>query len=556
MRLLLGAAACLTVCACALETEKIATVAYDGSRIKAHVHFLADDALKGRKTASAEYRIAANYVASQFAEAGLEPVGDDGGYFQEVPFRPYLSRREESKLTLTFSGAEFALELDGYYVYPTAAAERAVFGGDLVFAGYGIDLPSRGLRSYGEIDVENKMVVLVRNLPDRLSTAEKSYYRAAGRYRLANERGAAGIVWLSLRKKREDKPPPTKSAASRKATTQSTPATKPRPAPSLRWTAPDGSQVDPYPNLNGVIEIQAMPLKALFEEAGISFDQLQQQVAGSEPIEPAALNGSISISQSSTLLDIVYSPNVVAMLPGSDPALKDEYVVITGHLDHLGVNRNGQVMPGALDNAAVVSIIIEIAQSFKNMGLRPRRSILFVATTGEELSLQGSSYFVHYPVVDRRRIVANINIDMPVLLYDFAEVFAYGAEYSSLGKTFRGAAAKAGVGVATQDPMPELNAFMRSDHYPFVKKGIPAIFPIVGLLAVDQNTVDAEAVLSTFFEETYHRPADNLTLGISYDAAAKFARVVGNALADTADGPRPVWEDDNFYRKTFVGDGS
>ncbi|MFC6981527.1 M28 family peptidase [Microbulbifer taiwanensis] len=166
----------------------------------------------------------------------------------------------------------------------------------------------------------------------------------------------------------------------------------------------------------------------------------------------------------------ILSPNVVAILPGSDPKLKDEYVVFSAHLDHIGVEEDGQVNNGAQDNAAGIAVMLETARLFIESGRAPRRSLLFVAVTAEEEGLLGSDYFARHTPVPPQSIVANINLDMPMLLYPFKDIIAFGAEHSSLGKTAERAARRTGLKLSP-DPMPEQVIFVRSDHYNFVRQG-------------------------------------------------------------------------------------
>jgi Zn-dependent M28 family amino/carboxypeptidase len=242
------------------------------------------------------------------------------------------------------------------------------------------------------------------------------------------------------------------------------------------------------------------------------------------------------------------SPNVIGMLPGSDPRLRDEYVILTAHLDHLGIKADAgsgedRIFNGALDNAAGIATMIEAARLFVTSGERPRRSILFMAVTGEEKGLLGSEYFAHFPTVPIGRIAGVVDLDMPVLLYDFTDVVAFGAEHSTVAEAVRRAARSMGVALSP-DPMPEQNIFVRSDHYMFVKQGVPAILLMTGYAN------GGEAKWKQFLDVTYHNVDDELDQPIHWQAGARYARLnylIARELAD-ADA-RPRW-----YRGDFFGD--
>ena len=244
------------------------------------------------------------------------------------------------------------------------------------------------------------------------------------------------------------------------------------------------------------------------------------------------------------------------MIPGSDPVLSNEYVVLSAHLDHVGTNENAKgddkIFNGAMDNATGTSMLLEVARAFMNYGFRPRRSILLVSVTAEEKGLLGAEYFAHFPTVPAKSMVANVNLDMPVLLYDFQDVIAFGAEHSSLGEVTERAVAKAGI-VTTPDPMPEQNLFVRSDHYRFVQQGIPSVFLMTGFLETPDGQNGGE-IFKNFLATNYHSPKDAPDQPLNYKAGAKFAFVnflIANEIANAKE--RPTWNEGNFFGNTFAG---
>jgi Zn-dependent M28 family amino/carboxypeptidase len=242
------------------------------------------------------------------------------------------------------------------------------------------------------------------------------------------------------------------------------------------------------------------------------------------------------------------SENIVGLLPGSDPKLKDEYVVLSAHLDHLGITPpvNGDsINNGALDNASGVATTLEVARLFA--GKPSRRSVLFLIDTAEEKGLIGAEYFAHNPTVRRAAIAADVDLDMPILTYDFTDVVAFGADRSGVGPLVRHAAAGMNVKLSP-DPMPDEGIFTRSDHYRFVEQGIPAVFLITGFAN------GGEAAFKDFLAHHYHKPSDDLSLPIRYDMGAKFARLnyaITRELADTD--TRPSWNKGDFFAAKFAG---
>ncbi len=249
---------------------------------------------------------------------------------------------------------------------------------------------------------------------------------------------------------------------------------------------------------------------------------------------------------------------MVGVLPGADPLLANEYIVYTAHLDYIGELQTEGAEPGqqdminngVLDNASGVAVMLETARLLAQ-DQKPRRSILFVTVTGEEKGLVGAEYFAMNPTVPVNSMVSEINLDMLLLLYDFADVIAFGAEHSSLGDTVREVAQGFGIELSS-DPFPEQNIFVRSDHYRFVQQGIPSVFLVTGMQSLDEG-VDAQAIFNNFLLEDYHKPSDDLGLPIHYGAAARFTRInakIGTSIADKT--ARPAWHEGGFFGRTFA----
>ncbi|GMG85987.1 M28 family metallopeptidase [Biformimicrobium ophioploci] len=535
------AAALLAAC----STEPVSTVAVptaDPDTIRAHVTYLASDELQGRDTGSEGYEQAADYVAAQFREIGLQPAGEDG-FKQTVPFR--RASHTEQKPTAVLHTADDDIELafgEDFLAGAGQAQQASAVTAEMVFAGYGIDAPRFGINDYEGLEVDGKIVVVLSGRHASLPTEEGAHYRS-GRTKLqtAAARGAVGMI--SVHTPQAEKRRPFERSA------------KYAERPNLRWVGKDGVPSDTVPGVHPGIYLDIGAAEKLFAGAPQQLAQVFEAVEKGEKLQGFDLAVRASLSNHSQHEQIT-SPNVVAMLPGSDPQLKDEFVVFSAHLDHIGLDAHAEegadhINNGALDNATGVAIMLETARMFAE-GERPRRSILFVAVTGEERGLLGSDYFAQYPTVPGDKMVANINLDMPLVLYPFNDVIAFGAEHSSLGETVARAAANAGIKLSP-DPMPEQGLFTRSDHYSFVRQGVPSVFLVVGFESADPD-IDGGEVFTNFLKTDYHRPSDQIDLPINYLAAKKFTEVnyeIGREVANTEE--RQRWNQGNFFGDLFGG---
>lgn len=497
--------------------------------IRGHVRFLADDLLEGRGTGTRGYDLAAQYVAAQFESMDLEPAGLNGTFFQPIRFRSVLVVPEQTSLTLVRSGREENLAWGQDYV--AAGDPRATVSsvrGPVVFVGHGVTAPDFAIDDYQGTDVRGKIVAFIAGAPSRLPSAERGHYSSA-RIKLDDAAARGAIGALQLRDATFEQVSPF--ARNLRESTQ----------PSMSWL-----DQDQYPNGRRT-DIRVV---AVLSEAGT-----RKVLGGSLPPESSVtLPVEISARTASTHSDVM-SANVVAMVRGSDPSLREEYVIYTAHVDHVGIGEpvNGDpIYNGATDNAGSVAALIEIARAFEHLDQPQRRSVLFLGVTGEEKGLLGSDYFAEFPTVPRAQIVANINMDGTNLLFDFLNIVDIGGDHSSLGTVFRRAAAKLEVEVVA-DPTPEQNFFVRSDHYSFVRRGIPAFFPMTGTKAVNPQ-IDGAQMQANFFRVRYHLPSDDLTHPLDFDAGAKTAKfdfLLGFISAQ--DDARPRWNDGDFFGKTFGG---
>lgn len=526
--------------ACSQQSNKeMSSVSVEKSRIQAHLEFLADDQLEGRDTGSQGYEIAANYVASEFKKMGLVPAGDNG-FMQRVPFRrAYLD--QNSTTAIIDTGTE-TIELkypQDYMMSAGTASTESQVKAEAVFVGYGLIADEYNHNDYAGLDVEGKIVVTLSGRPTAWPSEEGAHL---GSTRLkavhAAKHGAVGFVTLHTPK--------------REKVRSYTTSLNYLGSPSLRWLDKEDAPFGVQKQFKGGAYLNMEAGKKLFANAPITLEEVFALDTDDKEVKGFNLNTSIELGSKSRHEKIT-SPNILAILPGSDPALKDEYVVFTAHLDHIGlakdVTTKDRINNGAMDNASGVSVLLETARVLANSE-RPRRSILFTVVTGEEKGLLGASYFANNPTVPLSSMVANVNLDMPVLLYDFADVIAFGANHSSMGAIVEKAAGELGIGLSP-DPMPEQAIFTRSDHYNFVKKGVPAVFLMTGFTSKTEGE-DGGKVWGEFFAKHYHKPSDSLDLPINYDAAKVFADVnikIGLTVANQDE--RPYWLEDSFFGKTF-----
>lgn len=543
---LLGTTACATggsdVASSATVDQSVAERAmFSPERIRADVTFLADDLLRGRDTGSEGYRIAANYVAAEFARLGLTPAGNQGSYFQEVPFQTAQVLEDGGSMSVTVGGETHNLTMgDDFFMSGSVKNPAGEVTADLVFVGYGVHAPEIGHDDLEGLNLEGKIAVAISGAPTSFNTEIRAHHGATGtKGKVLRQRGAVGLITFSTLESEKRRPfSRLKNFIGFK---------------SFDWVAAEGG-ADEASAIKIGAAISHDVARQLFEGAAADLDTVLSQAAEGAP-SGFDLDAQATLRRESTLSDRFESPNVLAVLEGSDPELRDEYVVLTAHLDHIGVRETAdgeKINNGALDNASGVSILLEVARAYVRAGDRPRRSILFAIVTAEEKGLLGAEYFVHYPTVEKSAMVANVNVDMPILLYDFSDMVAFGAERSSLGPITEQALAKIGVSMSP-DPMPEQGIFTRSDHYRFVQQGVPSVFLVTGW-GEGIGGRDGGAIFRQFLGSTYHSPGDNLSQTIDYGAGAKFAHANWLIASAIANGDaRPTWNEGDFFGDTFAG---
>jgi hypothetical protein len=533
---LAGVAAVVCVFLAELARAQGAPV-FSPERFRAHVEFLADDLLEGRETGTRGYDIAARYVATQFEAYGLKPGGVNDSWYQPVTFQVTTRGNEPTWVAIQGPGGERRFDhKDNVLVGLSSQETDFEISAPLVFAGYGLEDKRFGFDDYRGLNVKGKIVVVLYGFP-KGTASEEGAHLSAEKAKVAERHGAVGLI--SIQTLQSEKVFPWNRILEY------------ADDPDFAWVGADGKAHEEAPGIRGRAFLNGPAAEAVFAGSARTLADIRQE-ADRDKGRPRgfALKTRVSMKVASSWTRI-QSPNVAAMLPGSDPALASQYVVLSAHLDHLGIKNvpgsNGDhIHNGALDNAAGIAALLEVARAAASAPDKPRRSMIFLATTAEEKGLLGADYYAHYPTVPITQIVGNVDLDMPLLTYSFTDVIAFGANHSIIGKQVAEAVAPMRIALSP-DPMPEQGVFTRSDHYQFVRQGVPAV-----MLATGMANGGGEA-WGKFFENGYHGPRDDLSQPIDWNAGARFAEVnyrITRAMADS-DTP-PLWYQGDYFGDTFA----
>ena len=531
MRFVTGAAfAALSLAGSAASQPATPDVSAD--RLRAHVEFLADDLLEGRDAGTRGYDLAAHYVATQYRALGLTPAGSGGGWYQQVPLQE--SRLVDPAGSVTIGGRSFANGGDVLFG-PSAREDRQTVEAPVVFVGFGLRSSERGIDDYAGLDVKGKIVATLSGFPKGMAS-DIGAHLASEKAKVAAAQGAIGTVSILTPTSLKAFPWARRAAYADE--------------PGYTWVETDGKAHVEAPGIRAGAALHGPAAEALFVGAPRSLSSViaEAEKEGGRP-KGFALKAPVRIERAGER-KVVNSPNVVAVLPGSDPVLKDEYVLLMAHLDHDGVDPTlegpDKIYNGAMDNASGIATMLEAARALASTP--PRRSILFAAVTAEEDGLLGADYLARHPVTKTGKVVAVVNLDMPLLTYDFTDLIAFGAEHSTLGPIVERAAARASVKLSP-DPAPEQSTFVRSDHYMLVKQGIPAVYLVTGFAGAGRKANEE------FEAKHYHRVSDDLNVKFDWEAGAKFARINYLIAREIADAPQaPRWYADSFFGKIFAKD--
>ena len=519
----------LFCCAALAGASLLAANPPDGASWWSYVQFLASDELQGRNTGSPEHKKAAEYAAAQFERDGLKPAGGQG-YIQPVPFKTLQIDESGSALALVRNRQEQRITLGKEAFIGSRVDPAPALDAGLVFVGYGLKVPEKNYDDFAGLDTKGKVAVYFAGSPSSLSAALAAHYQSgAERWRVFKAAGIVGTISIANPKHMDI---PWERQASNRSQTSMKLA-----APGLDETA--GQQ----------IAITWNPAHAddLLAGAGHTLNELIELAEAKKQLPrfaiPARLQAKTAVKRGE-----VVSQNVVAVYPGVDPKLKDEYVVLSAHIDHLGVGQpvhGDAIFNGAMDNAAGVATLLDTAAYLRETNAKPRRSILFLLVTGEEKGLLGSRFFAGNPTVPAGGIVADINTDMFLPLYPLKRLTVYGLDESTLGDDVRAVAKSMGIEVQ-MDPEPERNSFIRSDQYIFIVRGIPALAMKDGYVKGSRE----EKLFKDWLTERYHAVSDDLNQPVDKQAAGLFNVLIARLVEHIArSDSRPAWNPDSFFRR-------
>ena len=502
---------------------------FDGKTWWGYVKILADDDMEGRETGSRGLRKAEAYVVEQLKKDGIEPAGKDG-YYQPVKFEQHQIVESDSSAALVHNGQSEPLTLGDDCFFNTRVDLAPAIEAPLIFVGYGLKIPEMHYDDLAGLDLKDKVVVTFAGSPANVPAALSAHYQsAAERWKPLRAAGVLGIIAI------------------------------PNPASmDIPWSRMSANRAHPSMELADPVfnETEGEKLsmtfnpqqsEKLFAGSGHAFEQIAALGKEREPLPHFPLAVSI---RATTRVDktAVESANLIASLPGNDPELAKEYVVLSAHIDHLGIGEpiNGdRIYNGAMDNASGDAVLLDVADSLHRSQEKFKRSLLFVFVTGEEKGLLGSKHFAQYPTVDRHAMVADINIDMFLPIVPLKVLTVYGLQESNLGDIVTRVAESRGIRVQA-DPEPLRNVFIRSDQYNFIRHGIPAISMKVGF---DPGSPEQQ-IFKDWLTNRYHAPSDDLNQPVDLSAAAGYEEVIRGLMVAVANSTeRPQWKPDSFFRR-------
>ncbi len=486
--------------------------------LRAHLNILADDLFEGREVGTIGARLASRYIASQFEQVGLRPVGANQTFFQLVPlYKKMVMPNSELKFEVDGELIPLIYKKD-FIVLSIPEEDTFELTAGLVFSGFGIQAPEYNYDDFKDVNVEGKVTVYLSGEP---SSADVNYFwgdnltkYAAGfnKRKTAQDLKAAGAIRIYSSQDLEQWNWNTIQDVFTRGKT------------SLNNKKP-GNDDPVFPAI--LIHPDAGAL--LFSGTQKSFEEINNAAAeGNVSSFEMVKNIQMKINVDGQIIE---DRNVVGYLEGSDPVLKSEVIIYTAHYDHVGIGATVQgdsIYNGAADNASGVAGLLELAEAFTLLPMTPKRSILFLAVTAEEKGLLGSEYYVNNPIFPLSKTVANFNLDM-IGIGDTTGIVVYGIERSSLGEVITKAAREIQLAILP-DELPEENIFQRSDHYAFARKGIPAIFPGSGI----NRTFLPE------FKSFYHQPTDDVNLPFNYAYMKKHVQILflaGLWVANAEDAP-------------------
>lgn len=503
------------------------------------IEVLSSDEFQGRSTGTIGAEKTVNYLTEKFKEIGLEGGMPDGGYTQEVPLIGQTTG-QDAQIQITENGStvhEFDYYND-FMAWPSNLAENvSIEDAELVYVGYGIQAPEENWDDFKEADVEGKILVFKNNDPNRdpelFKGETRLYYgRYDYKYEKAREMGALGVLIIHT-----------------------------TPSAGYGWSVVANSWSRERFYLRGNETMKNSPTEfngwltkeastELFNSAGLDLEE-QLQAAESRDFEPVPMNGlrlSLDLEASYRNQD---AQNVLATIEGSDSELKEQYMIFTAHHDHLGITQpveGDSINNGALDNAAGVSALLNMADAYKQIQGELKRSVLFLVVGAEEVGLLGSSYWAEHPTVHPGNVTANINLDGMNVYGKTNDIVLVGYGRNSVSDIIEAEAAEEDR-VVKPDPHPDRGYFYRSDHFPLAKKGIPAIFPNPGTEFVDKPE-GYSATVDSLSDANYHSVNDEINQYWDLSGMVENVRLYFEAGYEIINAPEmQTWQEGDEFRQ-------
>ena len=502
---------------------------FDGKTWWDTVKEISDDKYEGRDTGSKGEHQAQEFIVGKLKALGVAPAGSQG-YFQSVKLRTVEIDEPHCTLALVRDGKTQALTLGEQAYFSTRYPLAPKVDAPLVFVGYGLNIPEKNYNDFSGLDLKNKVAVILTGSPADVPSALSAHYQSrAERWKALKAAGAIGVI--QIQNPASVDLPWARSSLNRNH-------------PSMDLVGPEFDETS-----GSRLAIAFNPAHAdlLLQGSGHTFAELAALGKDRLPLPHFPLQVSLSATTVTHSRD-VNSTNIVARIPGSDPKLKDEYVVLSAHIDHVGIGEpiNGdRIYNGAMDNGSGSALLLDIARSLKQTHTTLKRSLLLVWVTGEEKGLLGSKYFAEHPTVAPKSMIADINTDMFLPIVPLKILTVYGLAESDLGDRVKQVGDHLNVQIQA-DPLPLLNVFIRSDQYNFVRHGVPSLMIDVGAAP---GTPEA-ATIKAWRTERYHAPSDDANQPVNLATAAGYEELIRALVIEVANDPkRPQWKQDSFFRR-------
>jgi len=530
-RSLLSSLLLLIACsAFAQSHSQSGTATFDGKSWWNYVKILADDNMEGRDTGSEGLKRAEAFIVDQLKADGLQAAGTNG-YYQPVKLIARRTLENDSTLALFRDGKSEPLSFENDAYFSNRFSQAPKVDAQLVFVGWGLDIPEKGYSDLRGADLKGKVAVMLyggspSEIPGPLSA---HYNNMKQRWAALKRAGAIGMIAIF------------------NPHSMDIPWERIKMLRTQVGMVPADETLDDTAGIKLGVVFNPASGDKLFAGSGHTFQEISDLAKDRKPLPRFPLKVEI---RARAKMDVQHleSSNIVAKLEGNDPKLKQDCIVMSAHIDHLGIGEpiNGdRIYNGAMDNGSGSAMLLDFAHFIKENRQTFKRSVIFLWVTGEEKGLLGSRYFAEYPTVPGSSIAANINTDMFLPIIPLQAVTVYGIGESDLGEWAANVVKQHGI-EAQDDPKPQRNSFIRSDQYSFICKGVPAVAMGVGckLDTPQQKTIDE------WLHNRYHAPSDDTQQPVNLETAGKFEGLVWDLLAFTAnEEKKPEWKPNSFFRR-------